>query len=100
MPRKKLNSINDLILFVLYSFTDKGSSFEKLAKECFNQFPQIFSLHNYPQLLDTRKLDRPLRNLRKKNLITGDPATLFSLTRQGKKQAQQITRVLRQKKLL
>ncbi len=100
MPRKKLNSINDLILFILYSFGDKESSFEKLAKECFSRFPQIFSLRDYPQLLDTRKLDRPLRTLRKRKLIKGDPQTFFSLTSQGKKEAQEITKKLLQKKLL
>ncbi len=100
MARKKLNPINDLILFVLYSSSSKESSFGKLAKECFNQFPQVFSLRNYPQLLDTRKLDRPLRTLRKRKLIDGDPKTFFSLTSQGKKEAQEIAKILRQKRLL
>ena len=100
MPKKALNSINDLILFVLYSLPNKGSSFEKLTKECFNQFPQVFSLRNYPQLPDTRKLDRPLRTLRKRKLIKGDPQTFFSLTPRGKEEAQEIAKILRQKKLL
>jgi len=84
MARKKLNPINDLILFVLYSSSSKESSFGKLAKECFNQFPQVFSLRNYPQLLDTRKLDRPLRTLRKRKLIDGDPKTFSGQKRSSR----------------
>lgn len=100
MPRKKVNSINDLILFVLYSFADGKSSFERLVKECFSQFPQVFSLKDYPQLPDSRKLDRPLRDLRKKKLIKGDPQTLFSLTTSGKRKAEEITLTFKQRKLL
>ena len=101
MPRKKLNSINDLILFALYSTTKNGeSSFENLTKECFNLFPQVFSLKNYSKWPDTRKLGRPLRTLRKKGFINGDPTTSFSLTQKGKKTAKELSRILRQQKLL
>ena len=100
MPSKKLNSINDLILFVLYSFADRGSSFEKLVKECFDQFPQVFSLKGNPQWPDTRKLDRPLRDLRKKKFIKGNPQTFFALTTLGKRRAKEIAETLKQRKLL
>jgi len=100
MPPKKSNSIQDLIIFVLYSFGNKGCSFEKLVKECFNQFPQVFALKNYPQWPDTRKLDRPLRGLRKKKLIRGEPQTFFTLTSSGKKEAKEVAETLKQRKLL
>ena len=101
MARKKLNSINDLILFILFSSIKDGKcSFQRLVKEFFDTFPEISSLKGYPQWPDTRKLDRPLRMLRKKKLIKGDPKTFFSLTPQGKKEAKDIAKILGQKKLL
>jgi len=100
MPKKKLNSINDLIIFALYSAkSGRKCSFEELVKECFNNFPQVFLLKNCPRWPDTRKLDRPLRSLRKKKLIAGDPSTFFSLTSQGKKEAQYVAKNLKQGKL-
>jgi hypothetical protein len=99
MARKKLNSINDLIIFSLYSMPSGKSTFEKLVNECFKNFPEVFSLKSYPKWPDSRKLDRPLRTLRKKGLVTGDPKTSFSLTPRGKKEAQEIAKILRQKKL-
>ena len=93
--------IENLIVFVLYSFSKQGESkFEDLAKNCFSNFPKIFSLKKYPKLLDTRKLDRPLRDLRKKGLVSGNPESFFSLTLKGKKLAEELTKALRQKKLL
>ncbi len=93
-------SIKDLILFILYSNNREGkSSFENLANECFKKFPEVFSLKNFPKLLDTRKLDRPLRYLRKNNLIKGDPARGFSLTEKGRKKAEESVKSIRQKKL-
>jgi len=94
--------VENLIVFVLYDGAAKtgGLNFENLAKQCFEQFPQIFALSGYPKLLDTRKLDRPLRDLRKRGLITGNPKSSFSLTPKGKKIAEDLTKVLRQKKLL
>jgi len=100
MARKKLNSINDLILFTIYSSAEKGElGFEDLSSKCFKNFPRIFCLKNYPKLLDTRKLDRPLRTLRKKGLIKGNPTSRFSLTAKGKKIAKELNWILRQKKL-
>jgi len=100
MSKRKSNSINDLILFILYSFGAKGCSFERLMKECFNQFPQIFSLKGSSQWPDTRKLDRPLRDLRKRKLIKGDPQTFFTLAPLGKKRAKEIVETFKQGKLL
>jgi len=95
-----MHSINDLILFILYSINKEGkSSFENLANECFKKFPEVFSLKNFPKLLDSRKLDRPLRYLRKNNFIKGDPITGFSLTKKGRKKAKESAESIRQKKL-
>ncbi|MBU0513270.1 MAG: acetyltransferase GCN5 [Proteobacteria bacterium] len=49
---------------------------------------------------DSRKLDRPLRALRKDNLIIGDPKTIFLLTKQGEKKVAEILKALKQGKLL
>lgn len=114
MPRKikrKLNydqelarkiSINNLILIGIHSMAinKKECTFELLLKECFTLFPKIFSLSQYQKWPDARKLDRPLRTLRKKNLIKGNPKTHFSLTKIGRKRASEITRAFRQGKLL
>lgn len=94
--------INELILFALFNLEkDKEkATFEKLIRECFSLFPKSFCFNNFFQWPDTRKLDRPLRTLRKMKLISGDPKTFFSLTTQGKKQAQEIAKIFRQKTLL
>jgi len=113
----KNRSIDSLILFSIYSVMegeeDKSSSspfatarenkekcsFERLAKECFTLFPKTFSFLKYPKWPDSRKLDRPLRSLRKKRLILGNPKTFFSLTKSGKKIVEEIAKSLRQRKL-
>ena len=61
-------SINNLILFGIYSVIDtkKKCSFGILTQKCFNLFPQIFFLSQCSKWPDTRKLDRPLRTLRRK----------------------------------
>jgi hypothetical protein len=101
MANKKVSSINDLILFILYSSDKEGkATFEGLVKNCFENYPDVFSLKSNPQWPDTRKLDRPLRTLRKKGLISGDPATFFALTKKGKKEAEEISKILKQKPLL
>lgn len=94
-------SINDLILFSVYSLLDKENkcTFEGLVKECFALFPKSFSFSKFPEWPDSRKLDRPLRSLRKKKLISGGPKTFFSLTKTGKKTAGEIAKVFRQRKL-
>ena len=113
----KKAKITDLILFginsVIEGDEDKSSSspfatarenkekctFERLIKECFTLFPESFSFSKYPQWPDSLKLDRQLRTLRKRKLITGDPKTSFSLTKLGKKIALETAKTFRQRKL-
>ena len=75
-------------------------SFERLVKECFTLFPETLSFTRYPIWPDSRKLDRPLRALRNERMIIGDPKTIFMLTKDGEKKAEEIARSLRQGKLL
>jgi len=109
--------ITDLILFGINFITegdeDKSSSspfaaarenkekctFERLIKECFTLFPKAFGFPQYPQWPDSLKLDRQLRTLRKRKLITGDPKTSFSLTKIGQKIAVELAKTFRQRKL-
>jgi hypothetical protein len=93
--------ITDLILFGINSIIENKEkcTFERLIKECFTLFPETFSFSKYPKWPDTRKVDRPLRLLRKRKLITGDPKTYFSLTKPGKKIAIETAKTFRQKKL-
>ena len=95
-------SINDLILFSIYSvITNKEHcSFERLVNESFVLFPHVFGFQRYPQWPDTRKLDRPLRSLRTGKHIVGGPKKDFSLTKEGREKAEAIARTLRQRKLL
>jgi len=74
-------------------------TFEDLLKECFNLFSEKFSFPKYPNWPDSRKLDRPLRTLRKEKLIFDNLKENLSLTKKGKKRAQEIINLLRQKKL-
>jgi len=89
------------ILFAIYSVTSNREkcNFERLIKECFTLFPETFSFSKYPQWPDSLKLDRQLRTLRKRKLITGDPKTSFSLTKLGKKIALETAKTFRQRKL-
>ena len=93
--------ISDLILFGINSVIENKEkcTFERLIKECFSLFPQAFSFSKYPQWPDSLKLDRRLRTLRKRKLITGDPKTSFSLTKLGKKIAIETAKTFRQRKL-
>jgi len=86
----------------MYSLRLKGErcNFENIIEKCFNLFPKDFGFKNHPQWPDSRKLDRPLRSLRKQNLISGDPQTDFSLTKKGKEIALNIAKKIKQKKLL
>ena len=98
--------INKLILLGIYLLAskDKGSNqkckFETLVSKCFTLFPKVFALSRYPKWPDTRKLDRPLRALRKRKLIKGDSKTSFTLTGQGKKEVEKLAKTFRQKRLL
>ena len=89
--------INYLIIFGIYSLIVKGEkcTFEKLVAECFNLFPKVFSLARYPQWPDSLKFDRPLRTLRERGLIVGNPKGLFSLTRFGEKTAKDTAEILK-----
>jgi hypothetical protein len=95
-------SVNDLILFCVYSIVlnNEQCSFERLVKECFTAFPDILKFERYPIWPDSRKLDRPLRFLRTEGLIIGDSKTFFLLTKDGENKAAQISKSLRQGKLL
>lgn len=94
-------SIPELILFSIYSVASRGEScdFERLIKECFTNFPKGFGFLKYPQWPDARKLDRALRDLRVKKLIKGDPKTVFSLTKNGEKTAEEIAKIIKQERL-
>ena len=93
--------INNLLLFSIFSVLDKKQkcTFERLVQECFSLFGDAFGFKTLPEWPDSRKLDRPLRTLRKNKLIAGDPKNFFSLTKTGKKSAEDIFKILSQKKL-
>ncbi len=95
-------AISDLILFGIHSITsaNRECRFATLVHKCFELFPKVFCLSGYSKWPDTRKLDRPLRSLRDQNLITGNPKSMFSLTKKGRKRALEVANLFRQKKLL
>jgi len=95
-------SINDLIIFCIHSvvLNNEKCSFERLVKECFALFPDTLKFERYPIWPDSRKLDRPIRTLRKEKLVIGDPKTYFILTKTGEGRASEIEKALRQGKLL
>ena len=99
---RAVGTINDLILFCIHSIIldSEQCNFERLVKECFTLFPETLKFHRYPIWPDSRKLDRPLRALRKEKLIIGDPKTIFMLTKEGERRALEISKILRQGKLL
>jgi len=101
-PKNLSFSINDLILFCIHSvvLNNEKCGFERLVKECFTLFPDTLKFERYPIWPDSRKLDRPLRFLRKKKFIIGDPKIYFALTKDGEKRAIEIEKALRQGKLL
>lgn len=94
--------INDLILFCIHSIVSNNEecSFDRLVKECFILFPESIEFTRYPIWPDSRKLDRPLRFLRNKKLIFGEPKTFFLLTPEGDKKAIELRKLLKQGKLL
>ena len=108
MKKKALNAgvsgkvpISDLILYSIFSVNSGKEicNFERLMGECYNLFPQSFCFTNYEKWPDSRKLDRPLRTLRKQQLIKGDPATFFFLTKAGQKKAEEVAKIFRQSQL-
>ena len=94
-------SLFDLIIIAIYSLQIQGKkiSFEDILERSFSLFPKVFSFEKFSQWPDARKLDRPLRNLRSKNLIKGDPKSYFLLTSKGKKKAKELIKKFYQKKL-
>jgi len=97
----KRAKITNLILFGVNSVIENKEkcTFERLIKECFNLFPESFGFSKYPQWPDSLKLDRQLRTLRRRKLITGDPKTSFFLTKLGRKIALETAKTFRQRKL-
>lgn len=106
MQNKKNKNINitanDLILFSIHSviLNNEQCSFDRLMKECFTLFPEAVRFQRYPIWPDARKLDRPLRALRKEKMIIGDPKSYFMLTDEGARKAVEVDKILRQGKLL
>lgn len=100
MTANKL-SIPDFILLAALSISgaQKECTFERLLKECYSLAPQTFRFPQISQWPDARKIDRPLRTLRKKGFIKGFPETSFSLTLKGKRIAEDLAKILRQEKL-
>ena len=96
------HSINELILFAIYSLNkrNKKYTFQDLISECFSLFPKKFCFPKYSKWPDARKLDRSLRTLRTKKMISGNLQSSFTLTSSGKKIAEEITKTFCQKKLL
>ena len=92
--------INNLILFSINSVEDKKGkcTFEMLVKECFELFPRAFCFKTI-KWPDSRKLDRPLRELRRKKMINGGPKSVFSLTKAGKNSAEGVAKALGQGRL-
>ncbi len=89
-----------LIIFAIHSVSGKKEcSFEELVAECFNLFPKSFSLDNYPDWPDSRKLDRLLRDLRSKGIIKGDPQSGISLSLKGQRKVQEVKKMFGQSKL-
>jgi hypothetical protein len=96
------HSVNELILFSMHSLnkSHKKCTFQELINECFSLFPKKFCFSKYPKWPDARKLDRSLRTLREKKIISGDLQSSFVLTSLGKKMTQEIAKIFCQKKLL
>lgn len=88
---KKCN-LQELILVSIYLVINKQEicTFERLVAECFKNFPEMFSFKRYPEWPDSLKFDRPLRNLRAKGLILGNPRDKFSLSKYGESKAKEI----------
>jgi hypothetical protein len=95
-------TVNELILFCIHSVVanNEQCSFERLVKECFTLFPDTLKFSRYPIWPDSRKLDRPLRALRNEKMIIGDPKTYFLLTKEGQQKANEVSKALRQGRLL
>jgi hypothetical protein len=93
-------SVLDLILvsFLSLENSTKQVDFEILLKRCFDLFPEKFCFSQL-ELPDARKIDRPLRSLRRMKLVSGNPKESFVLTKKGRKKALEAMSFLRQRKL-
>lgn len=88
----KFKKLEDLILIVLYESLNRGErcGFSRLVINSFQKFPDDFALAEYRSYPDSLKLDRPLRELRGKGLISGSPVTYYYLTPLGKRLAEKL----------
>lgn len=91
-----------LILFAILSVARQKEecTFERLVKECYILFPESFRFYRYPQWPDSLKLDHPLRTLRKKRYILGNPQTRYTLTKLGERYAVIVEKELSNEQLL
>ncbi|MDD2732011.1 MAG: hypothetical protein PHI53_02330 [Candidatus Pacebacteria bacterium] len=94
-------SVSDLILFCVSSIGEKKEkcTFERLVSECFNLFPKTFKLSSSLNWPDSRKLDRPLRTLRKRELVKLSPESSYALTKSGRKKVEGINKLFGQTSL-
>lgn len=95
-------SINKLIILGL-SFVltkKKECNFKDLVEKCFQLFPKTFQFDDHTEWPDTKKLDRPIRALRRQGFLMGDSKTKLTLTSKGKKIANSLSEAFTQKKLL
>lgn len=97
----KKRSTNDLILFSIYSINLKSGkcTFENLLSEYFTHFPKSIAFPHHSNWPDARKIDRPLRSLRRQGLIRKDSSGVINLSRAGKRAALEIAKELSQRRL-
>jgi len=90
-------NLHELILISIYLVIANGETctFERLVAECFENFPKAFSFKRYPKWPDALKFDRPLRALRGKGLIMGNPRDAFVINEYGERKAKELMRASR-----
>lgn len=89
-----------LLSMIFLKSSDEKIKFEDIFEKIYQLFPELISFPNKLSLPDSRKIDRPLRILRSKNLIEGKPKKGFSLTKKGETRAKELAKHARQAKLL
>ena len=91
-------SINNLILLAIKK-ENNNCNFEKILEIIFKMSPQSISFkkNKWP---DSRKIDRPLRSLKKEMLIKENLESIYSLTKKGEKEITEINKSFYQIKLL
>lgn len=93
---------DDLLVFALYSIEQKGldATLENLVVECYNLFPERFSLPGYDEYPDSAQVDKSwLRCRTDKRLISGSKAQGFQITSRGLSVVQKTQRRLGNKVL-